>query len=114
MAMNMQSSDPTAAGAAQMAQPGAGASGAGGQGSGGPQQIVIQAVGDGTYTLTVDGQPGQQPMQPQDLCDAVEEVLGVAEQGEGGENEGTEPNAQAMWDQEADKAQKTRAMQASY
>lgn len=112
MAMNMQSSDPTAAGAAQMAQPGAGAPG--GQGSGGPQQIVIQAVGDGTYTLTVDGQPGQQPMQPQDLCDAVEEVLGVAEQGEGGENEGTEPNAQAMWDQEADKAQKTRAMQASY
>jgi hypothetical protein len=31
-----------------------------------------------------------------------------------GENEGTEPNAQAMWDQEADKAQKTRAMQDSY
>ena len=113
MAMNMQSSDPTAAGAAQMAQPGAGAPGAGGQGAG-PQQIVIQAVGDGTYTLTVDGQPGQQPMQPQDLCDAVEEVLGVTEQGEGGENEGSEPNAKAMWDQEADKAQKTRAMQDSY
>jgi hypothetical protein len=114
MAMNMQSSDPTAAGAAQMAQPGAGAPGAGGQGAG-PQQIVIQAVGDGTYTLTVDGQPGQQPMQPQDLCDALEEVLGVAaEPGEGAENEGSEPNAQAMWDQEADKAQKTRAMQDSY
>lgn len=111
MAMNMQSSDPTAAGAAQMAQPGAGAPG--GQGAG-PQQIVIQAVGDGTYTLTVDGQPGQQPMQASDVCDALEEVLGVAEEPGEGENEGTEPNAQAMWDQEADKAQKTRAMQDSY
>jgi len=108
MAMNMQTSDPAAAGASQMmggaapAQPNAG----------GPQQIVLQAVGDGTWSITVDGQPGQQPMQPQEVCDAVEEMLGAGEAGD--ENETTEPNAQAAWDQEADKRQKARAMQDSY
>ena len=58
MAMNMQSSDPAAAGAAQMA----GAAGAPAQASGGPQQIVLQAAGDGTWTMTVDGQPAGEPM----------------------------------------------------
>ena len=109
MAMNMQTSDPAAAGASQM-MGGAGAPPA--SAGEGPQQIVLQAVGDGTWSITVDGQPGQQPLQPQEACDAVEEMLGVGEAGD--ENETSEPNAQAAWDQEADKRQKARAMQDSY
>ena len=111
MAMNMQTSDPAAAGASQM-MGGAAASPSAGAGEG-PQQIVLQAVGDGTWSITVDGQPGQQPMQPQEVCDAVEELLGAGDAGDG-ESEATEPNAQAAWDQEADKRQKARSMQDSY
>ena len=110
MAQNMQTPDPAAMGASQMAPA---------QGSAAPpaagtaalaKSITLQAGPDGMWSVTIDGQPAGQPMTAQDAADTVEEAMGVDD---GDESEGG-GDAQSMWDQEAQKGQQARSMQGGY
>ena len=104
MAQNMQTPDPAAAGAAQMAP----TQSVGAPVATGAKSITLQAGPDGMWSVTIDGQPAGQPMTADDAATAVEQALGVSDADDQG------GDAQGMWDQEAAKGQQARAMQGGY